>query len=127
MVAGREEAMQRYVIGYTREPGRPEPTPAEIFRLLGLSPLERPDLWKLLSHLNSASASLIIVGAASDLGQTPFEAALVLRLCAVRGLSVHIVASKTQIVAEPASEHGLRVYHTTADFAELATQLLTAP
>ena len=119
--------MQRYSIAYMPEPGRPVPTAAEIFRLLGLTPVERPDLWKLLTHLDHASASLVIIGAPADLGQTPFEAALVLWLCAARGLSVHIVSSKTQIVAEAAAEHGQRVYRTTADFAELATQLLARP
>lgn len=119
--------MQRYAIAYMPEPGRPVPTAAEIFRLLGLTSSERPDLWKLLTHLDHAAASLIIVGAPTDLGQTPFEAALVLWLCAARDLSVHIVSSKTQIVAGVAAEHGQRVYRTTADFAELATHLLQRP
>ncbi len=119
--------MPRYSIAYMPEPGRPVPTAVEIFRLLGLTPSERPDLWKLLTHLDQADASLVIVGAPTDLGQTPFEAALVLWLCAARGLSVHIVASKTQLVAEAAAEHGQRVYRTTADFAELATHLLQRP
>jgi hypothetical protein len=122
-----EEIMQRYTIAYLPELGKPEPTPDEVFRLLGLSPLDRPDLWKLLTHFASSTANLVIVGAPTDLGATPFEAALVLRLCASRQLSVHIVASKTQLVAALPETTSERVYQTTADFAELAAQLLAPP
>jgi hypothetical protein len=116
--------MQRYTIAYLPEPGKPAPTPDEIFRLLGLAPVDRPDLWKLLTHFASASANLVIVGTPTDLGETPFEAALVLRLCAARQLSIHIVSSKTQLVVALPDAVGERVYQTTADFAELAARLL---
>lgn len=116
--------MQRYIIAYLPEQGKPAPTPEEIFRLLGLSPVDRPDLWKLLTHFASSTANLVIVGAPTDLGATPFEAALVLRLCAARQLSVHIVSSKTQLIAASPDTEGERVYQTTADFAELAAKLL---
>ena len=115
--------MQRFYIAYTAEPGRPHPTPEEVFRMLGYSRDEHPTEWQLATYIANNTANLMIVGRPSDLGRTPLEVALVVRLCAAHGLSVHIVSSKTQLIAEP-PEQPARVYHTTADFAELAALLV---
>ncbi len=115
--------MQRYYIAYRAEPGRPGSTPEDVFRLLGYHPNDHPTEWRLVTYIAQHSANLMIVGRPSDLGQTPLEIALVVRLCAAYHLSVHIVRPTTHLLAEP-PEQPARVYHTTADFAELAAALL---
>jgi|GEM_PF-3888173 len=119
--------MRRFYIAYTPEPGRPDPTPEAIFRLLGIRPADRPDVWRLLTHIADRTNSLVIAGSPSDLGATPFEVALVLYLCAAHRMSVHIVATKTQIVAEVPTDEQEHVYRTTTELAELAKMLFNPP
>ncbi len=116
--------MKRYVVHYAAEPGRPAPTPAAVFQALGMTPGERPELWDLLTCIAQRTAGWILVAAPSTLGATPLEVALVVRLCAAYGVSLRIVTPSTEVVVEPPATTEVRVYRTTADFAELAKELL---
>ncbi len=116
--------MKRYFIQYIPEWGRPAPTPEEVFRTLGLDPSERPEFWSLLTRIANRTAGWILVAVPSDLGNTPLEAALLLRLCAANGISVRIVAPSIEVMADLPKQESVWVYRTTADYAELAKQLL---
>ncbi len=116
--------MKRYGGHYVAEPGRPAPTPEAVFHALGITPGERPELWSLLTRITQRTAGWILVAAPYNLGATPLEVALLLRLCAAHGVSIRIVSPSTEVVAEPSATSPLRVYRTTADFAELAKELL---
>jgi hypothetical protein len=116
---------RRCYIAYTAERGRPAPTPREVFRLLGLKPAARPDLWQLLQHIVEHTGNWMIVSRPADLGSTPLELALVLRLCAAARLSLQFVTPSIQVlVATP--DPSERRYCTTADFADLARDILGA-
>jgi DNA invertase Pin-like site-specific DNA recombinase len=116
--------MKQYFVQYVPEPGRPTPTPEAVFHALGLAPAERPELWGLLTRITQRTAGWILVTAPSDLGATPLEVALLVRLCAAHGISLRIVHPSIEVVAAPDVEAGVPVYRTTAEFAELAKELL---
>jgi hypothetical protein len=116
--------MKQYFVQYVPEPGRPTPTPAAVFHALGLAPADRPELWGLLTRITQRTAGWILVTAPSDLGARPLEVAVLVRLCAAHSVSIRIVTPSTAVLAEPPAEAGVRVYRTTADFAELARELL---
>jgi hypothetical protein len=78
----------------------------------------------LLTRIADQAAGWILVAVPPNLGDTPLEAALLVRLCAAHGVSIRIVTPSTEVVAEPPTEARVRVYRTTADFAELAKELL---
>ncbi len=116
--------MKRYVIQYVAEPGRPAPTPAAVFHALDIAPIDRPELWHLLTRITRQTAGWILVTAPWNLGATPLEVALLVRLCAAHGVSIRIVHPSTEVIAGPPETTQGRVYRTTADFAELAKELL---
>ncbi len=116
--------MKRYFVQYVAEPGRPTPTPEAVCHALGIAPTDRPAFWHLLTRIADQAAGWILVAVPPNLGDTPLEAALLVRLCAAHGVSIRIVTPSTEVVAEPPTEARVRVYRTTADFAELAKELL---
>jgi hypothetical protein len=118
--------MKRYVVHYVTESGRPAPTPEAVFQALGMMPGERPELWDLLTRIAQRTAGWILVAAPENLGATPLEVALLVRLCAAYGVSLRIVTPSTEVVAESPATTGVHVYRTTADFAELAKELLAS-
>ncbi len=120
----KQTVMKRYFVQYVPEPGRPTPTPEAVCHALGIAPADRLEFWHLLTRIATHAAGWILVAVPGDLGVTPLEAALLVRLCAAHGVSIRIVTPSTAVVAEPPAEAGVRVYQTTADFAELAKELL---
>ncbi len=116
--------MKRYFVDYVPEPGRPTPTPEAVCRALGIGPADRPAFWHLLNRIADQATGWVLVAVPSDLGDTPLEVALLVRLCAANRVSVRIVTPSTEVVAEPPEEAWVRIYRTTADFAELAKELL---
>jgi len=78
----------------------------------------------LLTRIATQAAGWILVAVPPNLGATPLEAALLVRLCAANDISIRIVTPSTEVVVERPTEAGVRVYRTTADFAELAKELL---
>ncbi len=116
--------MKRYFVDYVPEPGRPAPTPEAVCRALAIMPGDRPAFWHLLTRIANQATGWVLVAVPSDLGDTPLEAALLVRLCAANHVSIRIVTPSTEVVAELPAEAGVRVYRTTADFAELAKELL---
>ena len=116
--------MKRYFVQYVPEPGRPPPTPEAVIHALGIAPTDRPEFWDLLTRIAKQPRGWILVAVPKNLGVTPLQAALLVRLCAAHGVSIHIVTPSIQVVAEPPEEAWIRVYRTTVDFAELGKELL---